>query len=187
MSAIRLPQLIQDHADQAIEAYYSNRSDPEALKTVQEYLESDGWDELYAISNEATALNFGSFAQAYFYDSELRAHIGLSDDEPISDADRLEFARTAMSRLIDEFDELLVPSIVHCTIKDRMGREVIIGGYTEIHGQLGPETTWLNLTRSEADFKSQLKERELIPADQIDRISDQYILSLWRAQARERS
>jgi hypothetical protein len=187
MPALKLPKSIQDQADQAIEAYYSNRSDSEALKAVQEYLESDGWDELYAISNEATALNFGSFAQEYFYDSELRDHIGLSDDEPILDADRLEFARTEMSRLIDEFDELLVPSIVHCTIKDRMGREVIIGGYAEIHGQLGPETTWLNLTRSEADFKSQLKERELIPADQIDRISNGQILSLWRAQARGRA
>ena len=187
MPAIKLPKSIQGQADQAIEAYYSNRSGSEALKTVQEYLESDGWDELYAISNEATALKFGSFVQEYFYDSELRAYIGLSDDEPILDADRLEFARTAMSRLIDEFDELLVPSIVHCTIKDRMGREVIIGGYTEIHGQLGPETTWLDLTRSEADFKSQLKERELISADQIDRISDQHILSLWRAQAHERA
>lgn len=185
MPAIKLPKAVQDQADQAIEAYYSNRSDPEALKTVQEYLESDGWDELYAISNEATALNFGSFAQEYFYDSELRAHIGLPDDEPISDADRLEFVRTAMLRLIDEFDELLVPSIVHCTIKDRMGREVIIGGYIEIHGQLGPETTWLNLTRSEADFKLQLKERELVPADQIDGISDEQILLLWRAQAPE--
>ncbi len=187
MPAIKLPKAVQDQADQAIEAYYSNRSDPEALEAVQEYLVSDGWDELYAISNEATALNLGSFAQEYFYDSELRAHIGLPDDEPISDADRLEFARTEISRVVEELDDSLVPSIVHCTIKDRKGRAVIVGGYIEIHGQLGPETTWLNLTRSEADFKSQLKARELIPADQIDGISDEQILLLWRAQANERS
>lgn len=187
MPAIKLPKAVQDQADLAIEAYYSNRSDPEALEAVQEYLVSDGWDELYAISNEATALNLGSFAQEYFYDSELRAHIGLPDDKPISDTDRLEFVRTAMSRLIDEFDELLVPSIVHCTIKDRKGRAVIVGGYTEIHGQLGPATTWFDWVRSEEDWMSQLKEHELVPADQIDGISDEQILLLWRAQARERA
>ena len=180
MPAIRLPQSIQDQADQAIDAYYSNRSDPEALKTVQEYLESDGWDELYAISNEATALNFGSFAQGYFYDSELRAHIGLSADEPISDTDRVEFARTEMSRVVDEFDDLLVPSIVRCTIQDRRGREVVIGGYTEIHGQSGPATTWFDSVSSEEEFISQLFARELIPAEQIDQISDDQILKSWR-------
>jgi hypothetical protein len=187
MRAITLPKTIQDQADQAIEAFYAHRSAPEALKIIHEFLESDGWDELYAISNEATALNFGSFAQEYFYDSELRAYIGLSDDEPISDVDRLDFARTQMSRLLEEFDESLVPSIVSCTIKDRKGREVIVGGYTEIHGQLGPATTWFDLVRSEEDWMSRLNERELILADEIDRISDEQILTLWRAQARERA
>ena len=187
MPALKLPKSIQDRADQAIEAYYSNRSDSEALKTVQEYLESDGWDELYAISDDATVLHFDSFAREYFYDSELRAHVGLSADEPISDAERLEFARTEMSRVVDELDDSLVPSIAHCMIKDRMGREVVIGGIVELHGQLGPKTTWLNLNRSEADFRSQLKDHELVRSDQIDRISDQRILSLWRAQACERA
>ncbi len=180
MTLIAVPEVLQKSVDAMIEGFLNHRSDSGELKALHEYLEIDGWDDLFSASNDLIALNFEIFSQRYLDDSELRSHVGLEDDEPIADSDRLAFAREMMSYLAEELDDCVTPSIVYCTIQDRKGRDVVIGGYTELHGQLGPETTWLPIVRSEPEFFRQLRDHELIVIHEIDTITDGQILEAWR-------
>lgn len=180
MTLIAVPEALQKSVDAVIEGFLNHRSDSGELKALHEYLEIDGWDDLFSASNDLIALNFELFSQRYLDDPGLRSHVGLEDDEPIADSDRLAFAREMMSYLAEELDDCVTPSIVYCTIQDRKSREVVIGGYTEIHGQAGPETTWLPIVRSEPEFFRQLRDYKLILTGEIDTITDSQILTAWR-------
>lgn len=180
MTLIALPEALQESVDVVIEGFLNHRPDSGELKSLHEYFEIDGWDDLFSTSNDLIALNFELFSQRYLDDSELRSHVGLEDDEPIADGDRLAFAREMMSDLAEELDDCVTPSIVYCTIQDRKGRDVVIGGYTELHGQLGPETTWLPVVRSEPEFFRQLRDYRLIVIHEIATITDDQILKAWR-------
>lgn len=180
MTLIAVPEALQKSVDAVIEGFLNHRSDSGELKALHEYLEIDGWDDIFSASNDLIALNFELFSQRYLDDLELRSHVGLEDDEPIADSDRLAFAREMMSYLAEELDDCVTPSIVYCTIQDRKSREVVIGGYTEIHGQAGPETTWLPIVRSEPEFFRQLRDYKLILTGEIDTITDSQILTAWR-------
>lgn len=180
MTLIAVPEALQKSVDAVIEGFVNHRSDDEELKALHEYFEIDGWDDLFSASNDLVAINFEQFATQYLDDSELRSHVGLEDDEPIADSDRVTFAREMMAYLAEELHDCITPSIVYCTIQDGRGREVVIGGYTEIHGQLGPETTWLPIVDSESEFFRQLRDYKLILTREIDTITDNQILTAWR-------
>jgi hypothetical protein len=180
MAEIAVPEALQAQVDALIAAHYDGRTDPVAFEKIQEYLEGDGWDELYTGLNDLLAVNFSSFTGEYLDDSQLRAYVGLDDDEPLSPSDRIEFARERLSVLLEELDDVVTPSIVHCTLKDTRGRAVVVGGYTESHGQAGPFTTWLKVVGSEAEFFQLLKDQDLIVFEDVESISDEKILSAWQ-------
>ena len=180
MSLILIPEALQRHVDTVIDDFLNNLSGSEELKVLHEYLETDGWNDIFEVSNNLIAINFDMFADHYLEDQELRSHVGVDDDKPLSDSDRLSFAREMMSYLATELHDCVTPSIVYCTIKDQNDRSVVIGGYTESHGQLGPETTWLPIVRSESEFFHQLRDKNLILIHEIDTISDDQILGSWR-------
>ena len=180
MAEIAVPEAIQAQVGALIAAHYDGRTDPVAFEKIQEYLEGDGWDELYTGLNDLLAVNFSCFTGEYLDDSQLRAYVGLDDDEPLSSSDRIDFARERLSVLLEELDDVVTPSIVHCTLKDTRGRAVVIGGYTEIHGQAGPFTTWLKVVGSEAEFFQLLKDQDLIVFEDVESISDEKILSAWQ-------
>jgi len=180
MTLIAVSEALQKSVDGVIDDFLNNRPDSGEFKAIQEYFEIDGWDDIFSASNDLIALNFELFSQRYLGDPELRSHVGLEDDEPIADSDRLAFAREMMSYLAEDLDDCVTPSIVYCTIQDRKGRDVVIGGYTEIHGQAGPETTWLPIVRSEPEFFRQLRDYKLILTGEIDTITDSQILTAWR-------
>lgn len=181
MSEIAVPEPLQAQVDALIAAHYEGRTDSVAFEKIQEYFECDGWDELYTASNDLLAVNFSWFTGQYLDDSQLRAYVGLDDDESISPRDRLDFARDHLSALTsEELDDTGTPSIVYCTLRDTRGRAVVIGGYTEIHGQAGPFTTWLKVVGSENEFFQLLKDQDLILFEDVESISDEKILSRWQ-------
>lgn len=180
MTLIAVPEALQKSVDAVIEGFFNHRSDDEELKALHEYFEIDGWDDLFSVSNDLVAINFERFATQYLDDSELRSHVEREDDEPIADCDRVTFAREMMAYLAEELDDCITPSIVYCTIQDKKGRAVVIGGYTEIHGQLGPETTWLPIVDSESEFFRQLRDHKLIVTHEIHTITASEILEAWR-------
>ena len=181
MAEIAVPEAVQAQVDALIAAHYDGRTDTVALEKIQEYFEGDGWDELYTASNDLLAVNFSWFTGQYLDDSQLRAYVGLDDDEPLSPGDRIDFARDQLSALTaEELDDTGTPSIMYCTLRDTRGRAVVLGGYTEIHGQAGPFTTWLKVVGSETEFFQLLKDQDLIIFEEVESISDEKILSAWK-------
>jgi hypothetical protein len=179
IETIPLPDPLQAHANAVIEAHYAGRTDGAALDAILYYLETDGFDDLLAASGDLIALNFPRFVDEYFADSALRRYTGIEAENPISDVDRLSFARERIGSMADELNDCLTPSILSCAISHPDGRRVIIGGYVEIHGQLGPETTWLGVYSSEIDFVDQLRNLELIYLTALGSITDKTILTRW--------
>ena len=181
MAEIAVPEALQAQVDALIAAHYAGRTDSVAFEKIQDYFECDGWDELYSASNDLLAVNFSWFAGQYLDDSQLRAYVGLNDDESVSPNDRVDFARDQLSALTSgDLDDTGTPSIVYCTLRDRRGRAVVIGGYAELHGQSGPFTTWLKVVGSEDEFFQQLKDQDLILFERVESISDEKILSVWQ-------
>ena len=181
MAEIAVPEALQEQVDALIAAHYEGRADSVAFEKIQKYFECDGWDELYAASNDLLAVNFSWFTGQYLDDSQLRAYVGLDDDESISVEDRVDFARDQLSALTSgELDDTGTPSIVCCTLRDTRNRAVVIGGYTEVHGQSGPFTTWLKVVGSEDEFFQLLKDKDLILFEDVESISDEKIFSAWQ-------
>jgi hypothetical protein len=180
MKSIALPASLQPNIDHVVDACFNSHAYDEELKILHRYLEDDGWDALIAGSDDTIGLNFSIFADNYLADEMLRSFVGLDRRKKISDVDRLIFARKMLSHHADEFDELINPSIVHCTIKDQIGREMVLGGFVEIHGQSGPEISWCTPSRSHAHFLQKLKRKGVISIHEIGKLSDRKILKAWR-------
>jgi hypothetical protein len=174
MSRVLTPDAIFTPVQSIIAAFYEDRMDHLALEDVQQYFEEDGRDDLLAASYEMLLLNLAELAEECFRDDRACECFGR-------DLDRLAFARAKITSIVKELDDRLTPSIVCCSLVDTQGRSVVIGGYTEIHGQSGPQTHWMGVFRSETGLLAALRQKGLILISDIDAITDADILRLWRS------
>ncbi len=180
MSRIPTPEAIVVPVQAMITAFYENRVDYLALEDIQQYFENDGWDALLAASYEVLLLNLSQLADEIFRDDLACECLGSKARGSLSQQERVAFARAKIIEMVDELDDRLTPSIVCCSLVDSQGRSVVIGGYTEIHGQAGPHTHWVGVFRTEKALLTAFRKQGLILLSEIGSISDAEILSLWR-------
>lgn len=185
-SASELPKKFWETRDAAVEHVLSNSLLPSGLGELQEWLATDGWDDLLAAwINEDVALNLKDWATYELTDSSLRDTEGLEASVDITDQMRVDYARSAISNAIEQCDGCDSPSIHSFPIQRDDGERAILGCTVEIHGQSGPVQKWHGVFAGEEAFYRYLRESGFLLHSEADKIGDAEILLLWQVEKKK--
>ena len=175
-----LPKKFWKTRDALVEHLLSNSRLPAGLADLQEWLATDGWDDLLAAwINEDVALNLEGWAPYKFYDSALRDAEELDDSVAITDQMRVRYAREAISYAVEISDGDDSPSVHSFTIERADGERAVLGCTVEIHGQYGPVPQWHGVFADKEDFYRHLRSIGFLFHSEAAEIGDAEILALW--------
>ena len=183
--APELPKKFWKIRDALVEHLMSNSRLPAGLADLQEWLATDGWDDLLAAwINEDVALKYGRledrFSDSYLSDSEC-----LDASDVITDSMRIEFARSAIRSLILDSDGYYNPSVHSFPIERDDGESAVLGCTVEIHGQYGPVPQWHGVFADKDDFYKYLRDAGFLFHSEADEIGDAEILALWNFEKKK--
>lgn len=175
-----IPKRFWKARDAAIEHVLSKAPLPAALADLQEWLATDGWDDLLAAwINEDVALNLVGWATYKFNDSALRDAEELDESVAITDQMRVRYAREAISCAVENGDGNDGPSIHSFAIERADGACAVLGCTVEIHGQYGPVPQWHGVFADMDDFYRHLRAAGFLFHSEAREIGDAEILALW--------
>ena len=179
MEIPEIPESLWPLRDAAIDYAIKGGEEPD-IKALHEWFEVDGWDAIIAGWNyEALVIKLYYLAWSSFEDDEFAALEDIEVNE-ITDAMRLKYARDLLEKASSGEDDYLCPSVHSCKIERENGDSAILGSYMEIHGQGGPVVTWWGIFKDDESFIESLKQSDHVLIDEIDIITDEKILSLWK-------
>ena len=179
MKVLRIPESFQSLVDALFTARSEDWSNNAALISLQEYLEGDGWDDLIEASSEGFVLNLHLLAEHRFDDAQARDELMLRPARPLTDSDRISYARDTIRTAIEGLDGYFVPSLIRCRLESRDGQTMILTGYSEIHGQAGPVTEWIGAFRTDTEIFDALRKNRLVSLADVEKISAREIMELW--------
>ena len=180
-----IPQRFWKARDAAIEHVLSKAPLPAELADLQEWLATDGWDDLLAAwINEDVALKCGTFEDR-FSDSYLSDSEYLDASAVITDPMRIDFARSTIRTLIFESDGYYNPSVHSFPIERADGECAVLGCTVEIHGQYGPVPQWHGVFADKDDFYKYLRDAGFLFHSEADEIGDAKILALWQIEKKK--
>lgn len=178
-SAHQLPEMFWKSRDAAIEHLLSNSGLPAGLAGLQEWLATDGWDDLLAAwINEDVALNLKQWVTYKFSDSTLRDTDGLDEAQAITDRMRVDFARAAISYAVENSEGDDSPSVHSFPIEREDGARAILGCTVEIRGH-DHILHWHGVFADKDDFYKHLRAAGFLFHSEADEIGDAEILALW--------
>jgi hypothetical protein len=184
-TASELPKKFWKTRDSAIEHLLSKSRLPSGLADLQNWLATDGWDDLLAAwINEDVALNLKEWAAYKFSDSSLRDDEGHVESVAITDQMRVEYARTAINYAVENSDGDDNPSVHSFLIKREDGRSAVLGCTVEIRGE--PVSEWHGVFADKDDFYRHLRASGFLFHSEADEIGDSEILALWVAEKKKK-
>lgn len=179
-SAPELPQKFWKIRDETVEHVLSQSPLPEALDDLQDWLATDGWDDLLAAwINEDVALNLKEWAAYKFSDTSMREDEGHDDSVAITDQMRVDYARAAISDAVEQSEGYDSPSVHSFPIEREDGERAILGCTVEIHGQAGPAPQWHGIFADKEAFYVYLRDAGFLLHSIAEEISDAEILLCW--------
>jgi hypothetical protein len=185
--ASELPKKFWKTRDAAIEHLMSNSRLPTGLVDLQDWLATDGWDDLLAAwINEDVALNLKEWATHKFSDSSLRDDEGHDDSVVINDQMRVDYAREAVSYAVENSEGDDSPSVHSFPIKRDDGRSAVLGCTVEIRGH-GHIPQWHGVFADKDDFYMHLRAAGFLFHSEADEIGDSEILSLWVTEKKKKN
>jgi hypothetical protein len=177
----KLPADLQELCDKVIRAFTANKTAPEELEKIYQWLELDSWDALIADLGEQTALKLGYLAKLRFNDAELRASMDIPVELSVADADRLAWGRGHIDRVLAGDDEQLLPGLHTYTLEASDGSTAVLGCLVEVQGQGGPVFQWQGLWPSRESFLATLSQSyDYWVTPLMGDVPDAVILSLWQ-------
>jgi hypothetical protein len=109
----------------------------------------------------------------------------MPDEQPISDVDRLRWGREQIDRVLNNYDDDLLPSVHAYQLTSSDGQCAWVGCLVEIHGQLGPACYWQGLWPSREAFWNALgSEFSYWVTPLMGDVTDEAILSHWQKTKR---
>ena len=178
-SPSELPKRFWKERDAAIERVLSNSGLPAGLADLQEWLATDGWDDLLAAwINEDVALNLKQWVTYKFSDSTLRDTDGLGEAEAITDRMRVDFARAAISYAVENSEGDDSPSVHSFPIESEDGARAILGCTVEIRGH-DHIPQWHGVFADKDAFYRHLRSAGFLFHSEANEIGDAEILALW--------
>jgi len=181
-----LPKKFWKTRDAAIEHLLSNSRLPTGLVDLQDWLATDGWDDLLAAwINEDVALNLKEWAAYKFSDSSLRDDEGHDDSVAITDQMRVDYAREAISYAVENSEGADSPSVHSFPIKRDDGRSAVLGCTVEIRGH-GYIPQWHGVFADKDDFYRHLRAAGFLFHSEAEEIGDGGILALWVVEKKKK-
>lgn len=177
-----LPSTLAALRDAAVEHAVSGAPLPEAVKKMVSWFEVNGQYEY-----EFSAVDLRQIAYHYFNDDEARGHGDFTVDQALTDADRVEVARSIIEREISEGDS---PLLVGFNIARDDGAAAIFWCETYPGGQAGPEYRFAGAYRTAEECHAVFRQRGYLIDPDPSEIPDEKILKLWRyprAKSRRKS
>jgi hypothetical protein len=185
-AAAELPRKFWKTRDALVEHLLLNSRLPAGLSDLQEWLATDGWDDLLAAwIDEDVALNLKGWAPYKFYDSALRDAEDFDESVAITDQMRVRHAREAISYAVGNSDGDDSPSVHSFPIERADGERAILGCTVEIHGQYGPVPQWHGVFADKDDFYKYLRDAGFLFHSEADEIGDAEILALWQIEKKK--
>ena len=109
----------------------------------------------------------------------MRSHEGLSDDERLSDADRLRWARSHLRTVAEQCDGYDVTSVHSGCVTTALGRSALLGYRIEIHGQGGPVVVVDGVYTGWDQYDADLRSNGFWPGSGLNEIPDGVLLERW--------
>jgi len=185
--ATLLPKEFWEIRDAAIDSLLSKSPLPGGIADLQDWLATDGWDDLLAAwINEDVALNLKEWAVYKFSDSSLRDDEGHDASVAITEQMRVDYARAAIRDAVEQSEGYDSPSIHSFLIEREDGERAILGCTVEIHGQAGPVPQWHGIFTDKEAFYAYLRQAGFLLHTFADEISDTEILSFWDVQKKKK-
>ncbi len=182
----KLPKKFWKVRDAAIEHLLSNSRLPEGLADLQDWIATDGWDDLLAAwINEDVALNLKEWATYKFSDSSLRDTYGLDEDETITDRMRTDYAREAISYAVENSEGDDSPSVHSFPIERKDGGRAVLGCTVEIRGH-DHIPQWHGIFADKDDFYKHLRAAGFLFHSEANVIEDADILSVWVVEKKKK-
>jgi len=153
---------------------------PDDIQLIYDWLTIDGWDDLLG-DLESWAINLNYLAHLKFDDQELKYYLEDSEDIEsieITDEKRLNYARELIK--YEESENGDVVSINSYKLEREDGKFVYIGCYIETQGQLGAVPKWCGTFKTKEEFITFIRNSGFVFINELDLITDQTILDLWR-------
>ena len=174
-----LPNKLASIRNQIIEHVHENGPLPANINDLISWFEGDGWDELVPSweSEEHIALNLNYVSWLNFSDSELVAN--QENDELVTDALRVKYARRLISETFENSDGYDCPSVQAVEISKANGDSAVLGWLIEIHGQGGPVAIYQGAFRDKRKFYENLRECNFLLDTEHHNLTDKEILNLW--------
>jgi hypothetical protein len=185
-TASKLPKKFWKTRDAAIEHLLSNSQLPAGLVDLQDWLATDGWDDLLAAwINEDVALNLKEWAVYKFSDSSLRDDEGHDEDETVTDQMRVDYARETISYAVENSEGDDSPSVHSFPIEREDGERAVLGCTVEIRGY-DHISQWHGVFADKEAFYHYLRDSGFLIHSIADQISDAEILSYWAVEKRKK-
>ena len=173
-----LPDDLRPVANSLIKHAINGTKASEDTDKLAEWFQVERWDELISSwSDDDVALNLHWLAQLKFDDAELRDYEDL--DGPLTDTNRIDFARNVINQAFDEMYGVECPSIHTVMISNEEGEQAILGWTVEIHGQGGPVCFFAGSFREKRHFIEHLHDMNYYFRSEINMLTDEKLLSLW--------
>ena len=174
---VGLPEALVSLVEAAVVEALKGGETPATFSRVCDWLEGPGAIQLIEGEDPTDfALSLGAL---YLSDDELRSHEGLSDDELLSDADRLRWARSHLRAVAEQCDGYDVPSVHSRCVTTANGCSALLGYRIEIHGQGGPVVVVDGVYTGWDQYDADLRSNGFWPSSGLNEIPDGVLLERW--------
>lgn len=138
--------------DQIIDHVRTNCPVPKGIDQFVKWIETEYLSDslMETWDDERVAINLVEFAEHNFSDAELIAYSG--SEEPITDQERVSYARELISNAFGELDGDVCPSIHVIQIAKDDHTSATLGWLVAIHGQAGPAPTFFGVSSNKENF-----------------------------------
>lgn len=180
---LEVPPELHAVRDAAIEFALNGGAPPHELHLLEEWF-SDDYEVYENTHSETAAMQFDPAVRVsggHLYracDSELRDHLGLTEDDPITDQMRIVYTRDLLEEEWTFGSETIV-AVATRTIEDATGRWCLIGYLEESHGQAGVVCVWEGVFADFEAWESHLQSIGLHRYGGPEEIPDELVLKIY--------
>jgi hypothetical protein len=176
-----LPPELDDARDAAIEQAWSGQPLPIDFDLTQ-WLEGDGWSAMMDIWDDCVAYSLGELSWS-FSDAELRDWEGVDEDDVITDAMRLKYARERIDGTTDGSNTEAGCSVHVVPLTRADGKSAVVGCTVHSEGQAGWRVEWKGAFPTRTDFERYLRASDVATMQEAIGLDDAVILGLWQQPA----
>ena len=176
------PKALQPIRDAAVDHALAGSALPGRIQELYQWIEENFLSfelEVDFVWN-CDFLHMEDFSEDLFSDATFRDWEGLDDDLPLTDAERVAWARKQIDERINTPDYGHPMPMIECfPIRKPDGGEAVVGCEAELQGQLGHVVSCFGVFRTPEECYGSLEAKGYVAVHDLDELSDHRILWYW--------